>query len=343
MMAARIRLKEAERAKRFLIEKNILDFDFLPEQSRGFVYFPLRKDYAGSPPIPRKMGIEIVGKNLKRGNSSKQLKSALEGEFSERELGVMNRSYDVVGNIAILEIPKELKGREKTIANTLINLNKNIKTVLKKKDIHKGEFRTQELSYIAGVRTKETVHKENGCLMKLDVEKVYFSPRLSTERKRIATLVRPGERVLVMFSGCGPYPMVISRNTKAAEIVGIEKNRIAHEYALKNAALNKAGNVNLICGDVRKEVPKLKGKFDRILMPLPKDADTFLDMAFRAAKKGTTIHLYLFLDTDKFEEGKIRVKAIASGNGKKIRFLGLTRCGQYSPTTFRVCLDLQIL
>jgi hypothetical protein len=36
---------------------------------------------------------------------------------------------------------------------------------------------------------------------------------LSTERKRISELVKPGEKVLVMFSGAAPYVCVIAKKT----------------------------------------------------------------------------------------------------------------------------------
>jgi tRNA (guanine37-N1)-methyltransferase len=112
---------------------------------------------------------------------------------------------------------------------------------------------------------------------------------------------------------------------------------------MRNILLNKAKNVRFILGDVRNEVPKLKGKFDRVIMPLPKDADTFLDTAFKVAKKGTFIHLYLFWDKDEFARGRRRVLQIAKRNGRKIKVMGLVRCGQYSPRVFRVCLDLRML
>ncbi len=345
MKAVKVKKANAEKAKRLMIEEGIMDLDFSPESEADFVYFPLRKNFANQIPLLKKRGLEVTDKRLEKSGSKKQLKPALEGELSKKEMDAMNRSYDVIGSIAILEIPKELKGREKTIAKALLMLNKSVKTVLRKSDIHKGEFRTQKLSYVAGKRTKETVHKENGCLMMLDVERVYFSPRLATERKRVAGLVTPGERVLVMFSGCGPYPLVISKNTLAKEIVGIEKNRVAHEYALKNIMLNKTGNVRLFCGDVRKEVPKLKERFGRIIMPLPKDADNFLDTAFLASRKGTIVQLYLFIDKEELEAdgGRARVGLLSARYGRRLKYIGLVRCGQYSPSTFRACLEFQIL
>lgn len=345
MRAVKVKTKDAEKARKWLFERGMLDFDYEVGSDKKHIYFPLRKSVTLDRKIPIKEIEGIVEKNLSRNEHKRQLKAALGSELSEDETALINRSYDIIGNIAILDLPPELKRKEKKIAKTLMALNKNIKTVLNKSGIHTGEFRTQKLRYVAGEKTKETVYKENNVSLLLDVEGVYFSPRLSTERKRVAGLVGPGERVLVMFSGCGPYPMVISKNTKAKEIFGVEKNRIAHVYGLKNIKLNKASNVSLLCGDVRKIVPKLKQKFDRILMPLPKDADTFLDIALKAAKKGTIIHLYLFIDKDSLDEraGKEMVTKLGVAHKKKLRFLKIVKCGQYSPSTFRACLEFRIL
>jgi tRNA (guanine37-N1)-methyltransferase len=271
------------------------------------------------------------------------LKKALGKKLTKKEREKIITSYDVVGSIAIVEIPKELRKKEKIIAETLLLLHKSIKTVLKKEGIHKGKYRRQKLKFLAGKRTKIAEYKENNARFRLDVEKVYFSPRTSTERKRIYELVRPGEQILVMFSGCAPLPVVISKNTKAKEIYGIELNPAAHKFAVENVELNKLRNVFLIKGDVRKAVPKLKKKFDRILMPLPKDAETFLDTAFKASKKGTTIHLYQFAHIDEFDDVKKKVREICRENREKCRILRIVKCGSYSPRVYRVCVDFRIL
>jgi tRNA (guanine37-N1)-methyltransferase len=163
-----------------------------------------------------------------------RLRQALKGKLSKKELNILKTAFDVVGEIAILEIDPELGKKEKIIAQTLLEMQKNIKTVVKKVGIHSGKFRLQKLKIIAGKRKKETIHKENMIRLKLNAEKVYFSPRMATERKRIMEQIKPGEEILIMFSGCAPYPCVLAKNTKAKEIYGIEINPAAHKYALEN-------------------------------------------------------------------------------------------------------------
>ena len=271
----------------------------------------------------------------------KQLQKALKKNLTKKQLQLLPSSYDIVGDILIFsDFPKELSKKEKLIANTLLNLHKNIKVITKKTKKYSGKFRTPKLKIIAGENRKETIHKENNISLKSDVEKVYFSPRLSNERKRINNLIKKNESVLVMFSGCGVYPINISRNTKAKEVYGIEINPIAHKYALENIQLNKSQNIKLFCTDVKKF--KQNKKFDRILMPLPKKAGDFLKDAFKFSKKGTIIHFYAFGQEKEFNKIKKDLTEKCKKLKKKIKITRLVKCGQYSPYTFRLCVDFVV-
>lgn len=165
------------------------------------------------------------------------------------------KSYDIIGDILIFEIKDKLTNKEeKQIANELLKLNSNIKVVAKRADIYKGKYRTRKIKILAGEKRTETIHKENGINIKLDVEKCYFSPRLSQERLRIARLVKENEDVLVMFSGVAPYPLVIAKNARPGSIYGIEINPVAYKYALENVRINRFSNIHLLRGDVDKEL-----------------------------------------------------------------------------------------
>jgi len=249
---------------------------------------------------------------------------------------------DIIGNIAILEIPKELEKKEKLIANEVLKTNKSIKTVLKKGK-HEGVFRTQKLEHLAGEKTKEAEYKENNVILKLDVEEVYFSPRLSNERKRIYKLIKKPEDVLVMFSGCAPYVCVIAKNTKAKHVYGVEINPTAHNYALQNILLNKLNNTGVFLGDVRSIVPRLNKKFDRILMPLPKTAADYLDVALKASKKGAIIHFYDFQKEGEEDKSVEKIKKACKSAKKKCKILEIIKCGQHAPREFRVCVDFKVL
>jgi tRNA (guanine37-N1)-methyltransferase len=329
VLAAKAPLQKAEKTKKYLIKKGLFSKNYRIRREKLFVYFPVLKktDIAG---------IDFVNIRLEKIKKAATLKNALSEQLTKKQLTLLPNSYDVIGDIAIVEIKKGLEKKENLIGKALLEIHRNLRVVAKKSGMHEGEFRTQKLKIIAGEKRKETLYRESGVKLKLDAEKVYFSERLGSERLRIAKQIVTGESVLVMFSGCAPYPLVISKNSGAGEITGIEKNPSAHHYGLINVKLNKAKNVKLLRGDVRKVVPALKKKFDRIIMPLPKSAEDFLDVALKASKKGTIVHFYDFQNEKDFPK-----KSIEKIGRKvpKFRVVRAVKCGQYSPGKYRVCID----
>jgi tRNA (guanine37-N1)-methyltransferase len=250
------------------------------------------------------------------------------------------KSFDIIGKIAVFSKLPEEKKKQKSIANNLLKTNKNIETVLLKTKNFSGKYRLPKYKILAGKKTKEALYKENKSQFKLNLEKCYFSPRLANERMRISKQIKFNEIILVMFSGIAIYPVVISKNSNAKEIYAIEINPEAHEYALKNLELNKINNIKLFKGDVKKIIPKIKIKFDRIIMPAPKNAYTYLSLIKNKIKKNTIIHLYDFSQEKDFPQKSInKIKNIF----KRIKILNTVMCGAYSPYTYRVCIDFQVL
>jgi len=270
------------------------------------------------------------------------LRDALKGKLNDQEMGMLKTAFDVVGDIAIIEIDESLRKKEKIIAETLLSLLKNIRVVARKDSGHEGEFRLQKLEVLAGEDRKETEYRENGCRFRLNVEEVYFSPRLSTERKRIALLVREPEDILVMFSGAGPYPIVLSKMTPARNIVAVEKNPDGNKWALENAKLNKCNNIIFHCGDAGVVVPRLGKVFDRVLMPLPRGGEHFLPVALGAAKAGAMVHFYDFLHENEFPQAKEKVRSACRSAGRRFRTSLFRPCGQSGPRFYRVCLDFRV-
>ncbi|MBW2975347.1 class I SAM-dependent methyltransferase family protein [Candidatus Woesearchaeota archaeon] len=272
------------------------------------------------------------------------LKEHLKTKLTKKQLALVPSSFDMLGDLAIFsDFPKELKDKEKLIAESLLKLHKNIKVVLKKTRKYSGDFRTPKLKILAGERRKETELNENNVRLKLDPEKAYFSIRLATERKRISEQVKENEDILVLFSGVGPYPLVIAKNKKPKIIYSVEINPLACKYQKENILANKAGNIKLFQGDVKKIVPKLKKRFDRILMPLPRGAENYLATALKAAKKGSIIHFYDFLHENEFSDAEEKIDKACKKEKKRFRILNLVKCGQFGPGIYRVCVDFRVI
>jgi len=331
-MHLKVKKRKGEDVRKKLIGLNLLDFNGEILSDKDFLFIPIVREIE----IPDTELVEIKGKRVPR--RVRSLREALKNKLSLEELKLVPRSFDIIGDIAILEIPEELKNKKSIIGDALLKTFKNIKVVANKKTRIETEFRTRVLEIISGEKRKETIHREYGCLYKLNVETAYFSPRLGTERMRIASQVKDNERVLVMFSGVGPYPILIAKKAKPREIYAIELNPEAFGYLKENIALNKV-DVTAIKGNVKEETKKL-GKFDRIVMPLPKDAGNFLNVALPALKKNGIIHFYDFTHNE--QRSIEKVKRICKDLGYKIEILKTVKCGSYSPGIFRVCVDFWV-
>ena len=339
MKGLKVSLKDAQKVKEIL-HSNGLMADYKAVKEGSFLIFPV-KTAANAKKLVKNS--EVVEKKFEKIEKSKTLRGILEKKLTKNELDMLKTSFDVVGTIAILEVEKEMEKKEKVLAESLLKINPRIKTVLKKEGGHGGEFRVQRMRFLAGDDTRETIHRENGIQLKINVETVYFSSRLSTERKRIAELVKPNEKVLVMFSGAGPYVCVIAKKTNAKDVVGVEINPEGHRYAVENLLLNKINNARLYLGDVKEIIPKLNEKFDRILMPLPKSAEDFLDTALSASKKGTIVHFYDFLEEKDIPQKAVeKIESACKRNKMKCKILHYVKCGQNAPRNYRVCVDFEV-
>ncbi len=249
---------------------------------------------------------------------------------------------DIIGDIAVLKFKKEESAKsKKTKANSFLKNNPSVKTVVEKTGKFSGRLRVQKTKHIAGIKTKTAVYKENGCIFKFDVDKTYFSSRLSNERKvtadDISKLVKKKHsKILVMFSGIAPFPIVIAKKLKQQKkdfhIIAVEINKNANKFAKENIQLNKLSeDITLIQKDVKKFAKNLKEKFDIIVMPRPNLKDTFLKEALHLSKSGTTIFYHGFgTEVDVLKEikentqnkiGNIQIRKAGDIAVQKWRFL----------------------
>lgn len=332
-MYLKIFRSKGEEIRRKLIEMGAFDRDREIVRQGDYLLMPIKHEII----LPKTEIVFLENKESKRKPAS--LKEALEDKLTKEELLILPKSFDIIGDIAVIEIPDELKDKKKTIGKAILSTFKNILVVANKKTSVGTEYRTRDVEVIAGENRTETLHREYGCIYELDVTRAYFSPRLGTERMRIAKQVKAGERVLVMFAGIGPYAILMAKYARPKEVYAVELNPAAVEYMKENIRRNKV-DVKAILGDAGIEAGK-HGIFDRIIMPLPKDAGNFLDKAIPAVKKGGIIHYYTFTSTT--EEAAQEVKGICSKLGHVIEVLDVVECGTYSPQLSRMCVDFKLL
>ncbi|NQV91895.1 class I SAM-dependent methyltransferase family protein [Candidatus Woesearchaeota archaeon] len=338
MLAVFTELKNAQHVRKELSKRGIMHPNLRAVKEMGYIYFPITESVKikGAKVVNTKFNFPRIPKIV-------TVKDVLKKKLTRKEMQILPRSQEIVGTIMILEIPKELQKKEHKIAEAYLETHPLIETIVKKSEIHSGIYRTRKVKILAGKKSKETIHHENNINLKLHLELVYFSARTGSERLRVAKQVKKDEEVLVMFSGCAPFPLVIAKNSPVKSVLGIELNPSGQFYGMQNVRLNKLETkVFLKEGDVREILPKLKHKFDRICMPLPKTAETFLDVTLPRLKKNGIIHLYGFLDQKEIDHTAKLIREKCKELKFPVRVLRKVKCGQYSPGWFRVCFDLKL-
>lgn len=277
----------------------------------------------------------------------RDLKEAVEKDLPQAMVSKLPRSYDVIGDIALLELSSELSQFAHSIGQGVLKLNPNLRLVLKRTSDTSGTFRTRTFDAIAGTGSTVTVHHEFSNSLRLDVALVYFSPRLSHERKRVANQVRERECVVDMFAGVGPYSILIAKTQLSSMVYSIDINPEALRYLRENVLLNRvADRVVPILGDARTIVARyLSGVADRVIMNLPSESSQYLDVALGALRPdGGIIHYYAFASRDEtIESIAVSVRKEAEGFGRKVQSISSARVlKEISPKKVQVGLDLVV-
>jgi tRNA (guanine37-N1)-methyltransferase len=257
------------------------------------------------------------------------------------------RAIDLIGEVAIVEIPPELEGHKKIIGESILQAHKRVKTVLAKSSAITGVRRLREYEVIAGSGMTETIHREHGCIYHLDVRKVYFSPRLSFEHKRVASQVGENETIIDMFAGVGPFSILIAKMHRNVKVYAIDLNPDAVRYLERNIIANRVSyKVMSIHGDARKVIrERLRGVADRVIMNLPEKAFEYLDAACEAIKpEGGILHYYCFMRGD--DPIQTAEKELADGleeNGRGLdQILHARKVREVAPGKWQIVIDARI-
>lgn len=191
------------------------------------------------------------------------------------------RRYDVVGDIAILNgVAPPLEERE-AVGKAIMADAGQVKLVVARSTLS-GDHRAPDAFVTIAGRPRAqlmTTHAEFGVRYVIDLSASFFSTRMAAERQRQCQLVQPGERVLVLFAGCGPEALQLAAKSAAAKVTSVEINGAATRCARRGAELLQKANpeaadrLEIIEGDARTVLPQLpRRSFARILAPRPKGA-----------------------------------------------------------------------
>ncbi|ERG90920.1 MAG: putative methyltransferase [Haloquadratum walsbyi J07HQW1] len=318
----RVPTTAGERTRTILAEQGLIDTVHEIDTTEDYLYIPV----VDSSAVPDRF--EIVTHGV----------TSRDTPTTPADILGFDPSYERLGEIIIIDEADNHKARE--IADAIIESDIPVKTVLNRASKVSGPHRTREWEVLAGEET-ETCHREYGYAFRLDIESVYFSPRLATERHRVITQVDAHERVIDMFAGVGPFAVPMA--ARGADVVAAELNDSAVEYLSLNAEQNDVVNdLHVISGDVQTLSDTYTDWADRLIMNLPHSAHKFLNTAVRLAGDECVIHYYDIQHEDTLY--KPGIEAIRSAAEPNYQITVETRHAvrSYAPHEYNICLDVRL-
>ncbi|MEM0492778.1 MAG: class I SAM-dependent methyltransferase family protein [Candidatus Thermoplasmatota archaeon] len=337
-LCIRVPLDKGEEIRLDLLRREMLRDDLKVKHDEQFVYLPLKK---GDNDIK---DYKVGYMDFKRIDRHKRLYYKEIIRIPGRLKKYLPSSYDIIGDMILIKIPEELEKYKSRIGESLIQANKHAKVVCSIRPV-KGELRLRDVEIIAGEKRTETIHREYGLVFKLDIRKTYYSPRLANERRCIASMVKPGEIIVDMFTGVAPFPIMIAKYAEPRIIYGIDKNADAIRYAEYNIRVNKVHDkvelINIDACMAKKELDSRMVKADRVIMNLPFQAYRFFDEALDIIKDKAMIHYYDIIREEDVPTRLDYLKSSASEKSISIEPLAIRRIKTYSPREFYIGVDIQ--
>lgn len=340
MKGIKIIKKNANDVRKILISNKQLCTKYKVKNDDNYVYFPLVSDYDEDIINDISDNYPITISEFEYDMAEYRATNFVDylvDKIPEEKLEEIRKSFDVIGDIVILEIPEELEDDKVLIGQAALKFTKR-KSVYCKKSKVQGITRTRQLEYLAGIDNLETVHKEFGLRFMLNPSTVYYSPRLATERSRIVKQVKDNETILDFFAGIGSFTVSIAHKRDVVAY-NIDINPEAIKYAEKNIEINKLiGKVIPCLGDVRDVVKDLPDA-DRIIMNLPGTSREFLPLAVKKLKSGGILNYYEFSSD---EDNVIEHVKHASGD-YETEILDIRQVRSQSPGVWHYGVDVKII
>ncbi len=310
---------EAQNAKDFLDSIGALNTDFLPSKENGSILWPLNFDVEGEL-------VELEG--IPATKVSRDYRRKLPKKLRD----ITPRAFDIFGEIAIIKLPEEIHKFSEPIAMALIQSNPNVTKVALDLGV-KGPYRIRELKLIGGESGFVTTHKENGLKFKLDISKVYFSPRLAMERQRLSRLVVPEERILDAFAGAAPFSITLAKS--GGKVTAVDANPETEIWAEENFNLNfiPKSDYEFICSKIEDTLENLNA-YDRIIMNNPTKSLDYVNLLTPLVRRGGVIHFYCILPRDQTD-------VLLSTFGPEFELTFMREVHPYSPTTSMMVFDMK--
>jgi len=346
--------EHGELIRRRLLQEMVLDYNYKIQSKDKFLILPLIDN---TPASTIERILENVCEFTVGTCEMEPLEKDKSGNYRDyldhlpnETLTQLPSSFDVIGNICTIKLQDTIANYGYDIATALMKAHSSIHGVFQDLGVT-GEYRLRKLKHLGGEAGTETIHREFGIQLYVNISTVYFTPRLAEERDRISKIIQNNckqsgsnnPKILDMFSGCGPFSIRLGRDIPQTTIIANDLNPHAISLLKKNAALNKVTNITALNLDANDLINFLAPDttFDHIIMNLPHNSIDFLPNALSFVKSGL-IHLYTITAKTELKKVQSTIQQKVSENNLILKDMETQELKGYSPQESVYVHDLTI-
>ncbi|MHA1211843.1 MAG: class I SAM-dependent methyltransferase [Candidatus Heimdallarchaeota archaeon] len=271
----------------------------------------------------------------------------LENDVPSELLSFLPHRWWKIGDVLIITIPTQIADYQEQIGSAMLRLsNVSARTVLGKLGPTEGVTRVPAFKYLAGDTNTETIHKELGCLFKIDAAKLTFSPGNHGERERLLELVQENECIIDMFTCVGNLSLPIAVHRKPKQVIAAEINPYAFKYLEENIKLNKLeGCMKALLGDNRVILKEFEGQANRVISGYLHADEQQMRQAIRLCKPNGFYHYHEATPSREETQKRpiTRIMQAAEAENRKVEIIAKRRVKKYSPGVEHIVVDVRIL
>ncbi|MBS3748381.1 MAG: class I SAM-dependent methyltransferase family protein [Candidatus Thermoplasmatota archaeon] len=337
-LAVKIKKTEGEQTRVFLRNHNLLKSNLKIKRSTDYLFIPVKES------IKDFDNFNLVTDSFEKTKQSISTYQHLLNLPIELQ-SQLPTSFDIIGDIILLKLPKELQSYSKEIGHALLKTHAHVNTVCTIDPVS-GELRRRNVHVIAGKQKTVTNHKEYGLWFKVDVEKTYFSSRLATERKRISNLIEKNAFVYDMFCGVAPFSIMIAKYAQPKQVIAVDKNHDAIKLAQHNIQKNNVSNNTIAIHEDALNTKQILSYHKiiptHIIMNLPFSAFEFFPLALQVIKNNGMIHYYDMIDENSIEKRIDQLKSTAQKYDSTLLETTMHKIKTYAPHEFYIGIDITV-
>ncbi|MEM2315697.1 MAG: hypothetical protein QW826_04625, partial [Candidatus Nezhaarchaeales archaeon] len=152
-LAVLVAREKGEAVRRYLASINALSYKLKIKVLNSKLAIPLSRQLLKTEEedLNKICEVEVREEDFEeRPSKPKSILEWLSDKMPPHLLASAPRSWDLIGDIAIIDVPDELLGYEKLVAEAILAVHKNVKSVYAKASPISGDFRIRDLRLLGG-------------------------------------------------------------------------------------------------------------------------------------------------------------------------------------------------